>query len=67
MIVTLVLQRHQALFRDHPRAYKLRWPIPPVRFKAAFAQSIHTLAPRVIQLPAEQRRNLLVAGKVPVP
>ena len=53
MIVALVLQRHQALFRDHPRAHKLRWPIPAVRFEAAFARSIHALAPPVIHLPAD--------------
>jgi uncharacterized membrane protein YkvA (DUF1232 family) len=53
MIVGLVLQRHQALFRDHPRAYKLRWPVPTVRFEAVFAKNIRALAPRVARLPVE--------------
>ena len=40
MIVSLVLQRNQGFYRDHPRAEKLRWPVTPVRFEAAFARSI---------------------------
>ena len=47
MIVSLVLQRNQEYYRDHPRAYKLRWPVPPVRFEATFARSIRALAPLV--------------------
>ncbi len=53
MIVGLVLERHQALFRDNPRAHNVQWPVPAVRFEAAFARSIQTLAPPVIHLPPD--------------
>lgn len=46
MVVSMVLQRHQAFFQGHPRAYKLRWPVPPVRFEAGFARGIRALVPQ---------------------
>lgn len=46
MVVNLVLQRHQAFFQGHPRAYKLRWPVPPVCFEAGFARGIRALPPQ---------------------
>ena len=52
MVVSLVLQRHQAFFQGHPRARKLRWPVPPVRFETGLAWGIRALAPEPSERPA---------------